>query len=81
MLRGAKAVGHSVLEVGTPESPKAWSLAELEILLGGGALSWPPCPSAAIAWGCSCNQHVFYTASHSLENTAQFTELKQEVKA
>lgn len=36
------------------------AVAELEVLLGGGALSWPPCPSAAAAWGCSCQQRMSF---------------------
>jgi len=52
VLRGAKAVGPSSLELGTTGSSEAWALAELEIHVGGGgALSWPPCPSAAAVGG------------------------------
>lgn len=55
-----------LLQVGSvnAQEPWQWALAGLEILQDGGALSWSPCPSAAVAHGYSCSQHMHFILLH-----------------
>lgn len=59
VLRGRKGVGH--FSFGGGNALKALRSGRAEIPLCGGVLRWPLCPSAAVAWPCSCKQHMYFT--------------------